>query len=588
MTMRRAAALACLAGLAAGATVRLPAAVTVYPTGTTIYNPAKAWSGFTILDSPDQGAVIVDMNGTVVKQWKQFAGASGPIRILPGGYVMGGTVPRPPYQETVALAQFDWNGKEVWRFDRTEEVRLANGTTVWAARHHHDWHREGSPAGYYAPDAMPLVDRGRTMILAHKNVTVPAISNRRLEDDYILEVAWDGKVLWQWLASDHVDELGFSEEARNTIRQSVTWSEARQSADWLHINAATYVGPNRWYDAGDQRFHPDNIIWSSREANIIAIIDRSGRVVWRMGPDYRTSEPLRALGQIIGQHHPHIIPKGLPGAGNLLVFDNGGQAGYGAPNPAAPDGVNSVRRISSRVLELNPVTFEKIWEYSIPGQEQIRFFSQYVSSAQRLPNGNTLVTEGAIGRIFELTAGKEIVWEYVSPYFNAQNTPSNRIFRAHRVPYDWVPQAPRPTERAVVPPNVRDFQIPPQASADEAAIRARLVAYAEARNRRDAHAEALCYTADGDFRSSAGPFVAGREAIEKQLTVTSPDYRFALTITHLRFLAPAMAIADAEVKAGPAATPGTLVGTYVMTKQGADWLIAAARIARAPGPPPAR
>ena len=195
----------------------------------------------------------------------------------------------------------------------------------------------------------------------------------------------------------------------------MTWSEARQSADWLHINAATYVGSNRWYDAGDQRFHPDNIIWSSREANIIAIIDRSGKVVWRMGPDYRTSEPLRALGQIIGQHHPHIIPKGLPGAGNLLVFDNGGQAGYGAPNPAAPDGVNSVRRISSRVLELNPVTFEKIWEYSIPGQEQIRFFSQYVSSAQRLPNGNTLVTEGAIGRIFELTAGKEIVWGYAQP-----------------------------------------------------------------------------------------------------------------------------------------------------------------------------
>ena len=174
--MRSSPAVACLAGLVAvGATVRLPAAVTVYPTGTTIYNPAKAWSGFTILDSPDQGAVIVDMNGTVVKQWKQFAGASGPIRILPGGYVMGGTVPRPPYQETVALAQFDWNGKEVWRFDRTEEVRLANGTTVWAARHHHDWHREGSPAGYYAPDAMPFVDRGRTMILAHKNVTVPAI-----------------------------------------------------------------------------------------------------------------------------------------------------------------------------------------------------------------------------------------------------------------------------------------------------------------------------------------------------------------------------------------------------------------------------
>ena len=121
-------------------------------------------------------------------------------------------------------------------------------------------------------------------------------------------------------------------------------------------------------------------------------------------------------------------------------------------------------------------------------------------------------------------------------------------------------------------------------SADEAAVRARLAAYADARNRRDAHAEALCYTVDGDFRSSAGPFVSGRDAIEKQLTVTDPNYRFSLEVTHLRFLTPQMVIADATVKAGPGSTPATLVGTYVLMKQGNDWLIAAARISRAPAP----
>ena len=72
------------------------------------------------------------------------------------------------------------------------------------------------------------------------------------------------------------------------------------------------------------------------------------------------------------------------------------------------------------------------------------------------------------------------------------------------------------------------------------------------------------------------------------MTVNDPSYRFGLTVTHLRFLGPQMAIVDAEVKAGVGGTQGTLVGTYVMTKQGADWLIAAARIARAPGPPAAR
>ena len=104
--------------------------------------------------------------------------------------------------------------------------------------------------------------------------------------------------------------------------------------DWLHINSASFVGPNRHFDAGDNRFHPDNIIWDSREANIIAITDRkTGNITWRLGPNYDGSEAESKLGWIIGQHHAHIIPRGLPGEGNLLVFDNGGWAGYGKPNP---------------------------------------------------------------------------------------------------------------------------------------------------------------------------------------------------------------------------------------------------------------
>ena len=434
----------------------------VYPTGTTMYQPGKAWNGYTLHDAPDdKGVVLIDMNGRVLKRWPALATSSGVFRMLPGGFVMGGDRNRPPHQEARALVQLDWNGNEVWRFDRTEQVEI-DGKTQWVARLHHDWQREGSPAGYYSPASSPSAGSGRTLLLAHANPTKPEITNRRLEDDLIIEVSWDGKILWKWLASDHVDELGFSGAARNAIHRSVAWNANRASADWLHINAAAYVGPNRWYDGGDQRFHPDNVIWSSREANIIAIIDRTGAVVWRMGPDYRESTALRALGQVIGQHNPHIIPKGLPGEGNLLVFDNGGRAGYGDPNPAAPDGVNVAGRDHSRVLEINPVTFQKVWEYSVGGNERFRFFSHYVSGAQRLPNGNTMITEGASGRIFELTPAGEIVWEYVNPFSSSGNQPTSRVYRAYRIPYDWVPQLPRPEERPVVPPNRTEFRIAPQ------------------------------------------------------------------------------------------------------------------------------
>ena len=165
--------------------------------------------------------------------------------------------------------------------------------------------------------------------------------------------------------------MGFSGAAREAIRAQR--GDPTQPFDWLHINAATYLGPNRWYDDGDERFHPDNVIFSARHANLVGIIARSGEIVWRLGPDFRETETLQAIGQIIGQHHPHIIPKGLPGAGNVLVFDNGGAAGYGEPI-ACPNGRSIVERRSSRVPKSNPVTMET------PGSIRFPVTEAFVSS----------------------------------------------------------------------------------------------------------------------------------------------------------------------------------------------------------------
>jgi uncharacterized protein (TIGR02246 family) len=118
-------------------------------------------------------------------------------------------------------------------------------------------------------------------------------------------------------------------------------------------------------------------------------------------------------------------------------------------------------------------------------------------------------------------------------------------------------------------------------AADDAAIRQRLATYAKARSDRDARAEALCYWEDGDFRSSAGPFVTGREAIERQLIVNNPNYRFELEVVGLRFLTPDVAIAEANLQTGVLPILTKLVGSYIMVKRNGEWLIGAARIARA-------
>jgi len=116
-------------------------------------------------------------------------------------------------------------------------------------------------------------------------------------------------------------------------------------------------------------------------------------------------------------------------------------------------------------------------------------------------------------------------------------------------------------------------------AADENMIRQRLAAYSEARNHGDAHAEALCYTEDGDFRAG-GPASHGRPEIEKALAVSVQTYEFALTVESIRFLDSNVAIADARVVAGPAQHKIDMIGSYVMVKKAGTWLIGAARIAR--------
>ena len=128
-------------------------------------------------------------------------------------------------------------------------------------------------------------------------------------------------------------------------------------------------------EAGLRELDPDSNV------DIIGVIDRdTGHIVWAWGP-----------GELDGQHKPHMLPNG-----NILIFDNGTLRGY------------------SRVIELDPLTGEIEWEYTADPKET--FLSRYISGAQRLPNGNTLICEGAKGHLFEVTPEKEVVWDYVSPF----------------------------------------------------------------------------------------------------------------------------------------------------------------------------
>jgi hypothetical protein len=157
---------------------------------------------------------------------------------------------------------------------------------------------------------------------------------------------------------------------------------------------------------------------SLRSVSAVIIIDRAtGYVIWRLGPD--------TLAQ---QHCPSELPDG-----SLLLFDNG--------TFRAGESVTY-----SRVIEVDRRTRAITWEYRDSPPEN--FFTPFMGSAQRLPNGNTLVTESAFGRIFEVDQTGQVRWEYVVPYFSGYHdkeaasffpAPTNAIFRAYHYAPDEVP-----------------------------------------------------------------------------------------------------------------------------------------------------
>src|SRR6516165_6324571 len=191
---------------------------TIYPTGVTLYDPAKAWNGYTIFPAADLGALLIDMNGREVQLWNGLQGF--PNKLLPDGQVFGSTGRRDPdhgFQDQTDLVQVDWEGNIVWRFSRLESISDPGQEPRWYARQHHDFQREGNPVGYYAPGQTPINYGGKTLLLVHEDVRNPKISDQPLLDDKLIEVSWEGEILWSWRAHEHFSELGFDDAAKEIL-----------------------------------------------------------------------------------------------------------------------------------------------------------------------------------------------------------------------------------------------------------------------------------------------------------------------------------------------------------------------------------
>ncbi len=255
------------------------------------------------------------------------------------------------------------------------------------------------------------LDNGNTLVV-HWHPVPPELAARvqggissgdrqeQMMADKVVEVTPAGEVVREWKSWEYLDP----------DRDAICPLESRR--EWTHQNAVN-VTPE-----GD-------LLVSFRHISTIGIVDRAtGEFRWKWGP-----------GEISHQHYPTMLENG-----NILLFDNGSHR----PGQAVP---------YSRVIEVNPKTNRIEWEYK--GGPPLSFFSPVISSAERLPNGNTLICEGSTGRLFEVTIDGVIVWEYINPFTTRGAFPAgggaddlaNTVFRAHR--YD--PDHPALMDRNVDP-----------------------------------------------------------------------------------------------------------------------------------------
>jgi outer membrane protein assembly factor BamB len=352
-------------------------------TGLIAHDPARALSGFTLF-APMFG------DGTVY------------LVDMSGAIAHTWTLPHRPgaYGYLLDNGHLFYSGKVedgVKRFTAWERFKAGaalevdwQGKVVWEVRHpdHHHDARKLRNGNVILLCLRPLPP----MLPGRVRGGVPGTEiDGTMYADYLVEVTTRGEVVWEWRSWEHLD---FATDVIN-------FQDFRE--EWTHANTVAEL-PN------------GNLVVSFRNISTVVIIDRvTGRIVWKLG-----GPPLAQ------QHDPRPLPNG-----NLLIFDNGP---HRRDHPAP----------YSRVIEVDPRTSQIVWEYH--DQSLFDFFSPYISGAQRLANGNTLICEGCDGRIFEVTADGQVVWEYVSPHFFVEpGRPglNNWVFRAFRHTSDEIERARR-------------------------------------------------------------------------------------------------------------------------------------------------
>jgi hypothetical protein len=405
-----------------------------------VLHTAGAFQGYTLVAPTNSTKTyLIDMAGEVVHTWQSDCFAGQSAYLLGNGHLLraGRLNPPPPGFGPVVgggrVQEFAWDGALVWDFKYAKPTQLP----------HHD--------------LCKLPNGNVLLIVAEQKTAQEAAAAGRKEAgpllaDCLLEIQptgkTTGKVVWEWHVWDHLiqdhdrAQANYGDVASHPERIDVNYGMAaivRTPEDWAKLRSLGYVGAA---PAGtktrqshlDWNWNHTNSVTYNAATDQIMLSVRGFSEVWIIAHDTTTAEAAghwghllyrwgnprayRAAGkeaqQLFFQHDAHWIRSGCPGAGHLLVFNNGGLRPGG--NYSSVDEIVLPVNDRGQYEHRAGVPFgpeKPAWSYTAPHKGD--FFCVIMGGAQRLANGNTLVCSSTTGTIFEVTTSGEVVWKYINP-----------------------------------------------------------------------------------------------------------------------------------------------------------------------------
>ena len=374
-----------------------------------LVNEPEAMHGYLLIPGRFSNRIdLIDHLGRIINTWS-FGNWAMHARLLDNGNILaetrhGGGV--------TSIAELDPDNNIVWSY------------TLDGGRIHHDFIK--MPNGNVL---MLLVDHKTREEAIAAGINPDILHSETMQHDLLIELhpmgSEGGEIVWEWNAWDYIVQ-DFDPSKPN-------YGDPSEHPELIDINLPSPEGP-LFTNINGMDYNPelDQIALSDRAHSELWIIDHSasteeaptrkggnagkgGALLYRWGNSHAYGHGTVADRRLFRQHHTQWIAPGLPGAGNMLIFNNGFAQedqlrGYSSIEEIVPpmDGYGYRHESGAPYPPADP-----IWTYT--AETSTDFYSPVMGGVQRLPNGNTLICAATSGEVFQVTPDGKTVWKYVYP-----------------------------------------------------------------------------------------------------------------------------------------------------------------------------